>query len=91
MKVRKIVEGDLIEVGDRIKVDTALGTQWQEVTRVTAKYAFVRYNDVAEGKYKRRYDGFGFQPIPRQQWITNQYSAWRPISQSSAAEPDERK
>lgn len=80
MKVRKLKDGDLIEVGDRIKVETNLGVQWETVHRVTAKYAFVRYNERAEGKYRREYQDFGFSPRPRQTWLTNRYSAWRPVS-----------
>lgn len=77
--LRKLKDGDAIQVGDRIKVETALGTQWEIVQRVTDKFAFVRYNERAEGKYRREYDGFWFAPLPRQKWSTNQYSAWRPV------------
>ena len=79
MKVRKLKDGDLIEVGDLIKVETDLGTRWDTVHRVSKKYAFVLYNEHAEGKYRRAYSDFGFRPIPRQTWLPNKYSAWRPI------------
>jgi hypothetical protein len=79
MKVRKIKDGVMLEVGDRIQCDTSFGVKWETIHRVTKRFAFVRYNDVAEGKYKREYQDFGFCPLPRQQWRTTQYSAWRPV------------
>lgn len=79
VKVRPLNDGESIEVGDRIKVETSLGVKWHTVSRVTKLYAFVRYNERAEGKFRREYSDFGFAPLPRQTWLTNRYSAWRPV------------
>lgn len=82
MKVRKLKDGDLIEVGDRIKTEHRGigGTRWETVERVTPKFAFDKYY-----KYRREYSDFGFGPIPRDTWSMSSYSAWRPINASSAA------
>ena len=85
MKVRKLKNGDAIQVGDKIRLEHALGIRWETVHRVTAKYAFVKYNDIAEGKYRREYNDFGFSPIPRDTWKTTNYSAWRPVDVTDAA------
>ena len=88
MKVRKLKDGDLIEVGDRIKVEhMGFGTQWETVERVTPKFAFVRYNENAEGQYKRTYEDFGFCPKGSGKWRTTYYSAWRPVDSTPAASP----
>ena len=80
MRVRKLKDGDMIEVGDRIKCEhLGWGTKWDTIHRVTPKFAFVKYNDVAEGKYKRMYRDFGFEPLPRTKWRQTSYSAWRPV------------
>ena len=84
MMLRKLREGEQIEFNDRIKVETALGVQWQTVTRVTRKFAFVRYNEHAEGKFPREYNSFGFCSLPKPKWSTNQYSAWRPLPPPAA-------
>lgn len=87
MKVRKLIDGEKIDVGDRIKVEyMAFGTRWETITRVTSKYAFVRINDKAESKYMREYRDFGFEPLPRHKWGTTNYSAWRPVAQSEPQE-----
>ena len=83
--VRKLSDGELIAVGDRIKEEHRGigGTQWKTVSRVTPKFAFVKYNDVAEGKYWREYRDFGFAPLPYQKWRMTSYSAWRPVEKES--------
>ena len=60
---------DLITVGDVVTIDRtgyAKGTTRKlKVTRKTAKYFFVRYNDVAEGKFNN--DGV---LMPRDKYTT---------------------
>lgn len=49
-------EGYQIQVGDKIKFESGcFGEQTFTVHRVTKCFAFVRYNDVAEGKFRREY------------------------------------
>ena len=86
MRVRKLRDGDLLEVGDRIKVEHRGigGTHWETVVRVSKAYAFVRYNEHAEGKYRREYKDLYFEPLPRSAWKTTNYSAWRPVEQVEA-------
>ena len=81
MKVRKLTDGEEIQVGDYIRAEHMGigGKSHYKVHRVTKRYAFVRYNDVAEGKYPRVYVELGFVSLPRQQWCTTTYSAWRPV------------
>jgi hypothetical protein len=83
MRVKKLPDGAQIEVGDRILHDASLGKSWHTVHRVTPKFAFVKYNDVAEGKYPRLLSYFGWGPRPKILWDTTQYSAWRPITEES--------
>lgn len=57
-------EGYQIQVGDKIKFESGcFGEQTFTVHRATKCFAFVRYNDVAEGKFRREYRSFGFAPI----------------------------
>ena len=85
MKVRKLNDGEIIEVGDRIKVELgALGTRWEVIHRVTPKFAFVLHG-TNEGKYRREYRHFGFHELPYERTIIK-YSAWRPVS-PAAQEP----
>ena len=84
MKVRKLRDGELIEVGDRIKCEhRGYGVDWRTVTRVTPKFAFTRNNEHAETKYQREANTFWFQSIPRQKWSMTDYSAWRPVKEEA--------
>lgn len=66
-------DGYLIQVGDII-TSTAMGTTKKHVVhRVTKTLAFVRYNDVAEGKFRRVYNSFCFGPIPREHYSMVDY------------------
>jgi hypothetical protein len=62
-----------LQVGDIIVAKHAFGNNRHTVIRVTKRYAFVKYNDVAEGKYPRIFD-FHFDSLPRQKWSTTRYS-----------------
>lgn len=85
MKVRALKNGELIEVGDRIKTEHMGigGIAWNSVTRVTLKWAFVRVSDTYEQKFRREYSDFGFRPIPSGSWVTSSYSPWRPIKEET--------
>lgn len=62
-----------LQVGDIIIAKHAFGNNKHVITRVTPKYAFVQYNDVAEGKYPRIFDT-NFTFLPRPKWNTTHYS-----------------
>lgn len=64
-------KGYEIQVGDVIK-SSGLTTHLFKVHRVTKKFAFVRYNEIAEGKFPRIY-GYAFEPYPRQKWNMTNY------------------
>lgn len=68
--------GDELQIGDVIVSKTGFGTQRRSVHRVTKKYAFVKYNDVAEGKYPRKYDMY-FESLPRHQYSMVSYNVER--------------
>ena len=86
MKVRTLHVGEEIQPGDRLKKVAAFGTTWHTFHRVTAKYAFVKWSDTAEGKFKRKYDGFGFYPCGEGKWPTNTYTPCRPVEQTQPQE-----
>jgi len=68
MKFRKVADGYEIQVGDLIVADNGvLGKTKHLVTRVTPKYSFVKWNEVVEGKFPRKYNGFFFLFIPYSQ------------------------
>lgn len=77
MKVRYLKDGEQVEVGDIIIHTHTFGSAHYTVHRVTPKYAYVRFNDVAEGKFPRVV-GFGFTSLPRAQWPLTEYKACRP-------------
>ena len=63
--------GYVIQPGDVIEANF-LGTRRHEVRRVTKTMAFVRWNDVAEGKFPRVFD-LHFSVIPRPRYNTITY------------------
>ena len=73
--MKKVQDGHELKVGDVIISKHAFGGSKWAVHRVTKKYAFVWYNDIAEGKFPRVLE-FNFQPLPRQQWNTTDYEVW---------------
>lgn len=63
-------DGYELKVGDIITCSYG----WQRhVTRVTKKYAIVKWNDVAEGKFPRIYDEYRFASLPRAKWPMARY------------------
>ncbi len=71
--------GYLIQVGDIIKSIGPMASNEWKVHRVTPKFAYVKYNDIAEGKFPRVY-GFAFQSLPKQQWRTTSYKVFTGVS-----------
>ncbi|MEN6622407.1 MAG: hypothetical protein ABFD50_12750 [Smithella sp.] len=82
MKVRKLSTGVTIEVGDMIKNDHGFGTNWFKVFRVTPKYAVVKYNENAEGRFRRVVESNGYikEAGNTDIWSQSRYSAWRPVT-----------
>jgi hypothetical protein len=80
MKARKLEDGETLQVDDIIIGEHVLGKRKHVVHRVTKKYAFVRYNETAEGKFPIVYD-FGFTSLPRERWRMTRYSAYRPVKE----------
>lgn len=67
-------ERHFIQVGDVIQIDTGLGVPTNyKVHRVTKHYAFVKWNEKAEGKFPRIYNSFNFCVLPRPKWNTTKY------------------
>ena len=81
MKVRKLINGDALQVGDIIVCSSCFGERHYPVTRVTKKYAFVKHNDTAEGKYPNVFD-YGFQSYPKQLWNTTTHYVYRPVEKA---------
>lgn len=66
-------DGYELQIGDTIVSKHTFGNNKHTVIRVTKKYAFVKYNDVAEGKYPRVFNMY-FEALPRSRWGTILYS-----------------
>lgn len=65
MKLKEAPHNYEIQVGNIIEVDSKIFKKRQyEVHRVTAKYAFVKWNDKSQGKFPRTYN-WAFQPYPK--------------------------
>jgi hypothetical protein len=79
MKGIRLKEGDGLQVGDVLVRKTRFGTSIFPVVRITKKYAFVRYNDVSEGKYPNVYERFGFGPRLSETLRISEYYVLRPI------------
>ena len=73
MKYREAEEGHQINIGDVIVNENSFGKTSYTVERTTKCFAFVRYNEVAEGKFPREYRSFGFRSLPRKMWSTSRY------------------
>lgn len=80
MKIRKLNEGDMVEVGDLLRHETWMGRKHFRVERVTKCYAFVRINEVCLQKYKRSIDRDRIRACgDNDQWSQVVNSFWRPI------------
>jgi hypothetical protein len=72
--------GEVIQVGDRIKISNSLGgVSVHTVTRVTKTRAYIKFNERAEGCFRRDVNRvFGPQPIPKKDhWSSTRYE-WIP-------------
>jgi len=79
MKVRRLKNGETVEINDLIRCSTCFGKQVFKVVKVTPKYCFCAYNDIARGKYPRVYIEFTFESLPRDTWNTTKYEVFRPV------------
>lgn len=84
MKYTKLKDNEKIQIGDVIIHKTAFGKGVYVVHRLTKKYAWVKYNDVAEGKYPIIFNHFDFHSLPRDTWDTTVYTVYRPIKEKKA-------
>jgi hypothetical protein len=78
MKTRQLKENESLQIGDFVIIKTAFGNSKYVVFKISKKYAFVHYNDIAIGKFPIVFD-FQFNSLPRQKWSTNTYEVHRPI------------
>lgn len=70
-------DGYELKVGDKILINNRLTKPTAyTVHRVTKNYAFVMWNDIAEGKFPRVVD-WRFQSLPRHQFNMNTYEVIR--------------
>lgn len=76
---KKVDKGHVLEVGDWILTRSAFGGRNHEVIRVTKKYAFVKYNAIAEGRFPRIYD-MRFEVLPRAQYNMTDYQVLTPVN-----------
>ncbi len=63
-----------------VRVDGVGGKSKYKFHRVTMKAAFIKWNDAAEGKFRRVISGFQTAvAIPHPQWNTTSNVVYRPI------------
>jgi hypothetical protein len=75
--MKKAEYGYKIQVGNIIEINNGWGPKLNyEVHRVTLKYAYVKWNDTAEGKFPRIFKHYGFQPLPREKYHTTGYTVY---------------
>ena len=75
--MNKAEYGYEIQVGDIIQIDHRWGPKHvYDVHRVTHKYAFVKWNDHAEGKFPRIFKKYGFTVLPREKYNTTDYTVY---------------
>ena len=75
MKLKEAPKDYELQVGDIIKSKSRfmnISNEWT-VHRVTKMYAFIMYNEKAEGKFPRKYTTF-FKPFPKDTWSTTDYT-----------------
>ncbi len=78
MPYKKLIDDEVLEIGDLITHQHAFGKNTWEVFKVTPKFAFVHYNERALGKYPRTFS-FRFSSLPRIKWDTTDYTVYRKI------------
>lgn len=76
MPLHQLTDGTELQVGDIIVARNAFGVQKYTVHRVTPKFAFVRWNAVAEGRFPRTFS-YKFGTLPRQKWSLTHYEVFR--------------
>jgi len=81
MKYNEAPDKYVLNVGDTILRKGPLdnGFKAYVVSRVTPKFAFIKYNDVAEAKFPRTYSRFHFKSLPEGKWCTTQFKVGIPI------------
>lgn len=80
MRFKIVPVGHVIEVGNHVIQISAFGAKSFPVVRVTPKYAFVKHNEVSEGKFPRIYGGIGFKSLPAMKWCTSEYKVGIPVT-----------
>jgi hypothetical protein len=84
MRVRLLTADDTIELGDYIQSENWRGKKTHRIHRVTPKYAFVRWNDAAEGSFNRTDIGTGGSVRLRGSgdWNTVTYKVCRKVEEA---------
>lgn len=84
MKIRQLVDGETIEVGDLFRcVSGITGTRHYPIERVTAKYAIIRWNDIGKGKVLRVVNSWCLRPVGKNMYDMTTYSVWRKVEEKS--------
>jgi hypothetical protein len=82
MRVGKLKKGAILQVGFKIKRENWNCTQWFDITRVTSKFAFIKWNEKAEGKLRRVVleNGCVKEAGNNDTWSQVTMTAWRPLT-----------
>ena len=68
--------GDKLQIGDLVITDNRIFKQKHTIKRITKNFAFIDFNDIAEGKFPIVYT-VDFQLLPKQKWNTCSYEIYR--------------
>lgn len=82
MTVIKLEEGQELQVGDKVRVDTRMSKYTLTVTRLTKTMAIAIHpdNDKAVWRFPRTYD-WNFENLPREKWNTCTYTVYREVKE----------
>lgn len=75
---RRLIPGEEFRVGDCVRVKNALRVKNYRVKRLTAAFAYIRYNDACEGRFRRVIPQH-LKPLGTDAWCTTEYTPYRPI------------
>jgi len=79
-KYRKMISGDMFQVGDLIHTKNMFNNDYREIVRVTKTSAIIMYNETAEGIFRITQAGDHPSPKPLEKFSTTTYTGYKKIN-----------